>query len=230
MYCYYHPDREPVASCVNCGQLICAECKVILNGKVYCNPCANRIFSTQTVPIVTKHENWFERHLNWTFIFTLVAIYPFDYLAGLILGIILYSIDPYMLEATVQSFAIVVGLILNIAIISLVGIWVLKKKDRSAWNILLLIVPFGIIIFLYLENRSLQQSLAKPSSFINLDAAKNAARAITRRGTIAGYQDKFGIICARLEENPGDPEAVSLLEHIRIIQSKTINSISSATL
>ena len=41
--CAYHPDREPVGGCSNCGKLICSECKVLLGGKVYCNPCADAL-------------------------------------------------------------------------------------------------------------------------------------------------------------------------------------------
>ncbi len=44
MQCGYHPDREPVGACVSCGRLICMECKALLGGKMYCTPCADKIF------------------------------------------------------------------------------------------------------------------------------------------------------------------------------------------
>ena len=44
MKCAYHPDREPVGACVACGRLICVECKALLGGKIYCTPCADKIF------------------------------------------------------------------------------------------------------------------------------------------------------------------------------------------
>jgi DNA-directed RNA polymerase subunit RPC12/RpoP len=44
MDCAYHPDREPVGACVSCGKLICVECKTVMKEKIYCNPCAERIF------------------------------------------------------------------------------------------------------------------------------------------------------------------------------------------
>ena len=44
MQCAYHPDREPVGACVSCGKLICVECKALLGGKMYCTPCADKIF------------------------------------------------------------------------------------------------------------------------------------------------------------------------------------------
>ena len=43
MKCAYHPEREAVGACVNCGKLVCDECKVVLTGKNYCNPCADKI-------------------------------------------------------------------------------------------------------------------------------------------------------------------------------------------
>lgn len=44
MKCAYHPEREPVGACVACGRLICVECKALLGGKIYCTPCADKIF------------------------------------------------------------------------------------------------------------------------------------------------------------------------------------------
>ncbi len=44
MDCAYHPGKEAAAACVNCGKLICIECKTELGGKNYCPPCANEIF------------------------------------------------------------------------------------------------------------------------------------------------------------------------------------------
>ncbi|MGA2159811.1 MAG: hypothetical protein ABSG90_11415 [Dehalococcoidia bacterium] len=44
MQCAYHPDREPVGACVECGRLICAGCKTAVKGKFYCPPCADKVF------------------------------------------------------------------------------------------------------------------------------------------------------------------------------------------
>ena len=44
MDCAYHSGKEAAAACVNCGKLICIECKTELAGKKYCPPCANEIF------------------------------------------------------------------------------------------------------------------------------------------------------------------------------------------
>ncbi len=46
--CAYHPDRDVVGACVDCGKLVCAECKTTLGGKIYCNPCAEKAYSGVT--------------------------------------------------------------------------------------------------------------------------------------------------------------------------------------
>ena len=45
MNCAYHSDREPVGACVACGKLICVECKAEIGGKIYCNPCVEKMFN-----------------------------------------------------------------------------------------------------------------------------------------------------------------------------------------
>ena len=43
-----------------------------------------------------------------------------------------------------------------VTILWLFGIdgWVLRRKSRNLWNLLWLIIPFGWIVFLFLENKS----------------------------------------------------------------------------
>jgi hypothetical protein len=44
MRCAYHPDRDAVGACVNCGKPVCSECRTLLGEKIYCGPCANQLF------------------------------------------------------------------------------------------------------------------------------------------------------------------------------------------
>ncbi len=55
--CAYHSDREAVGACVNCGRLICDECKTFLGGKIYCNPCADKMFTSRAEPGALGAEN-----------------------------------------------------------------------------------------------------------------------------------------------------------------------------
>ena len=50
MKCAYHPEREAVGACVDCGRLICAECKTVLGGKIYCNSCADKMAVARPTP------------------------------------------------------------------------------------------------------------------------------------------------------------------------------------
>ena len=39
MRCHYHPEREAVATCGNCGRGTCVECTIIEGGRWYCPRC-----------------------------------------------------------------------------------------------------------------------------------------------------------------------------------------------
>lgn len=43
--CYYHPDRESVDTCSDCGTKVCKFCKTMVNGKVYCPNCIEQIYN-----------------------------------------------------------------------------------------------------------------------------------------------------------------------------------------
>ncbi len=45
MKCAYHPEADAVGACVGCGKLICSECVVTLEGKMYCRPCASEVLA-----------------------------------------------------------------------------------------------------------------------------------------------------------------------------------------
>ena len=42
--CFNHPGRDATGACVNCGKMVCLECRTLLSGKVYCQSCADEIF------------------------------------------------------------------------------------------------------------------------------------------------------------------------------------------
>lgn len=54
MECAYHPGREPIGTCVNCGRLICPECEVIINNKKYCKQCLSQ---SEAVPKFTSFKD-----------------------------------------------------------------------------------------------------------------------------------------------------------------------------
>ena len=54
MKCAYHPESDAVGACVNCGRMVCSECKTTLGGKIYCKPCAEEVFATR--PAVKREQ------------------------------------------------------------------------------------------------------------------------------------------------------------------------------
>jgi uncharacterized membrane protein YhaH (DUF805 family) len=104
-------------------------------------------------------ENWFQRHLNWTWFF-----------AQLVVGGIAYSIVTVFISSLVVSSAAlpseeslfasvsvmqVIVTVLQLIAMFGVGAWVLRRKNRSLVWLLIFLVPLaGWIIFLCLENRS----------------------------------------------------------------------------
>jgi type III secretory pathway component EscS len=152
MNCYYHPDREPVGMCVSCGRLVCAECKVELQGKIHCNQCAEQLLRGSPKPYKPyefEGLNWFQRHLNWTwFLFAVVGTFLLSFVIGLIVGLT----DPYARYISDETLYWLIYLI-GIAVELILGAWVLRRKARSLWWLLILFIPFGWIVFLCLDNR-----------------------------------------------------------------------------
>jgi len=47
MKCAYHPEREAVGTCVNCGKNVCRYCRSYWNGQIYCPRC----FPVHSMPV-----------------------------------------------------------------------------------------------------------------------------------------------------------------------------------
>ncbi len=90
--------------------------------------------------------NWFGRHLNWVAVLSWATLYPL----GFIIGLAIIYINPYISTATYYVLAYMVSAVWLFGI----GGWILRKKNRSLWNLLWLPIPFGWIVFLCLENRT----------------------------------------------------------------------------
>jgi len=104
-------------------------------------------------------ENWFQRHLNWTWVFAQWAAALIIYFVVFVFVSSLVASGPnFPSEASFfASFSVlqIVSYVLQIAAVYGVGAWVLKRKNRSLGWLLIFFVPLvGWIIFLCLENRS----------------------------------------------------------------------------
>jgi hypothetical protein len=113
--------------------------------------------------------NWFQRHLNWSFVLGIVVIPLVVWIIVLlILGLIVHSAvsgmsnpsEDYMqsLWATMVvpfNMIYILLLIAEFVYMFFVTFWYLGQKARSKWFSLLLFAPFGLIILLVLENQAI---------------------------------------------------------------------------
>ena len=153
MNCAYHPYREAVAACVNCGRLICDECKVVLSDKIYCNACVDKTVTQTNNLMKTERRGWFARHLNWTAFLSWIAFYPLYYFICFLAGLVIYSVNPYISDESVDTISIFLAILVALAWLIPINGWVLSKKGRSWGWLLIFLVPFGWIVFLCLENK-----------------------------------------------------------------------------
>ena len=49
MKCGYHPEREAVGKCADCGRGICEFCKTIINAKMHCPACIEKNYTSPNI-------------------------------------------------------------------------------------------------------------------------------------------------------------------------------------
>ena len=137
--------------CPNCGKEVSEDTK-------FCPKCGKRLIKTQSEQPATsalykgvsagelgKRMNWFERHLNWTMVLAWVGAYVIAFIVGFLIALA----DPYVSEDALGAIGFVIALVVSLA----VGHWVLRKKNRSMWWLLI----SGTWFFLLLSNKSVTQ-------------------------------------------------------------------------
>jgi len=108
----------------------------------------------------SKGPNWFQRHLNWTW---WLPVFGITVLHGTVTLVYIFpaldhysSIDPIDIVNSIGSFFSFIASMLVISIIFMVlqalatygvGAWVLKRKNRSLWWLLLFVAPLPIALF-----------------------------------------------------------------------------------
>jgi len=165
----------------------------------------------------SKGPNWFQRHLNWTWVLPQL----FLYIAALVVGYsLIMSMAGALMSPLESSFMLpfsglfVVAIILSLlsaAAIWGIGAWVLKRKDRSMWWLLIFLAPtpagwlnvfLGFaalvavwIVFLRLENRNLLEDVPV-SSGLSAPSGSSGSSSSIQPGLAPpglGYRaDKYG--------------------------------------
>jgi lysylphosphatidylglycerol synthetase-like protein (DUF2156 family) len=163
-------------------------------GARYCNLCLTSFVKEQpkasslmmppspkgNVPGMLRREteelNWFNQHLNWTWVLAQVTTSVIISVLGAIFAFSLTTspfTNGFNVTSAVTSVLIigVIAIILYVLSVYVVGGWVLKRKSRSLWWLLLFLIPLPFvaipsswpstlvgllvtILFLRLENRS----------------------------------------------------------------------------
>jgi len=113
--------------------------------------------------------NWFQRHLNWTWVFAQFAVGLIAYfITTIFVSSLFVSSAAFPSETSLFASVSVIQIIfsaLQIASVFGVGAWVLKRKGRSlAWLFIFLVPLVGWIIFLCMKNRSQLPVLSAPPS------------------------------------------------------------------
>ena len=139
MNCYYHPNREVVGVCVNCGRFICAECKVELGDKIYCNPCADKLFT----PIAASPTRIKEKAVYSTVLRIVSGIFGVLLLLGVATGLSYFIETGIVAELIVDIVNIVIGVLL--LLVSFAPAWVsakmgIKLEKSSVFGLVLAIL------------------------------------------------------------------------------------------
>jgi peptidoglycan/LPS O-acetylase OafA/YrhL len=93
--------------------------------------------------------NWFQRHLNWTMVLVLAGLSLLITIPGVLIAFTRYDIHWLAVALIVKVFIplIVAGVIIT-------AVWVLRRKKRSLWWLLMILVPLGFIVWLCLKNKN----------------------------------------------------------------------------
>lgn len=88
--------------------------------------------------------NWFERHLHWTYVLSWVLAYGIVVVFGLIMEKGIITNEPF----TLMSFLIPQFIILGVTM------WILRRKQRSLWWVLMAASPIiGWVVILTIKNK-----------------------------------------------------------------------------
>ena len=128
MNCYNHMDRTAVARCEECGNYICNECIVDVNGKTICKSCVARLAGDKTNPRQNQQNNRRKepippgmpvpmKDINAFFLFCLSAVPGLNYMYMGLMKRGLFFMSSFFLVFAIILFADFPALLMVVAII-----------------------------------------------------------------------------------------------------------------
>jgi len=83
------------------------------------------------------------------------------FIVGFAVGFAMVGADPYVSDEALDGVSFIIGFVVYLAVLVPAWGWVLRRKNRSLWWLLLaLFVPFGWIAMFVLENRSASHEIS----------------------------------------------------------------------
>lgn len=126
--CSYHPGKDAVGACVNCGKMVCLACRTELQGRVYCQPCANQLFvskadivSTPSAPVVQSVSGaW------WLLVILPILFGGWNWIGGLIAWAVTKNRDPkkarsFLIWGIVLSVIFIIVAVIAVIIFAVLG-------------------------------------------------------------------------------------------------------------
>ena len=139
MRCAFHPEREAVAACTNCGDLVCGECNTVVDGKMYCKTCANNVFLSSR----TRQEKVAEKVTYSTALRWISGVFGVCFILSAIVGLEYFAESGLVSELIVD----IISIISAIALLLMASIpqWVstklkVKLETRSVFIIALVVL------------------------------------------------------------------------------------------
>ena len=123
--CSYHPGKDAVGACVSCGKMVCVACRTELQEKVYCPPCANKLYIAKAdVPTYVPAGPVVQTVSSaWWLLVILPFIFGASWIGGIIAWVVNKSKDPKK-ASSMLTWSIVLSVIWLIIVAVIVVLFV----------------------------------------------------------------------------------------------------------
>jgi len=123
--CSYHPGKDAVGACVSCGKMVCVGCRHELQEKVYCPPCANKLYIAKAdVPTYVPAGPVVQTVSSaWWLLVILPFIFGASWIGGIIAWVANKSKDPRK-ASSMLTWGIVLSVIWLIIVAVIVVLFV----------------------------------------------------------------------------------------------------------